>query len=85
MTTEYMSKNETKELRIRKVTNAKEMTDFVHLPLKLYKGNPYYVPDMLSDVRNSLNPKKNIGLAYADVQSFVAYRGEEPVGRISTS
>lgn len=79
---EYMSKNETKELRIRKVTNAKEMDDFVHLPLKLYKGNPYYVPDMLSDVRNSLNPKKNIGLAYADVQPFVAYRGEEPVGRI---
>lgn len=58
------------------------MDDFVHLPLKLYKNNPYYVPDMLSDIRDSLNPQKNKSFQFADVQPYVAYRGNEPVGRV---
>ena len=59
------------------------MNDFIALPHRLYKGCDEYVPDMDSDVRGFFNPKHNDSLKFADVQSFVAYRGKECVGRIT--
>jgi len=59
------------------------MNDFVELPRKIYKDNPYYVPDMESDVRKWFNPKHNPGLQHSDIVPFMAYsEGGEPVGRI---
>ena len=59
------------------------MTDFVELPYKLYKGNPYYVPDLEADVRGWFDPKHNPGLQHSDIIPFVAYSEKgEPVGRI---
>ena len=59
------------------------MNDFIALPHRLYKGCDEYVPDMDSEVRGFFNPKHNDSLKFADVQSFVAYRGKECVGRIT--
>lgn len=59
------------------------MNDFIALPHRLYKGCDEYVPDMDSDVRDFFNPKHNDSLKFADVQSFVAYKGKKCVGRIT--
>ena len=59
------------------------MNDFLALPRKIYKGNPYYVPDMDSEVRNWFDPKHNPGLQHCEVLPLVAYsEGGEIVGRI---
>jgi len=68
---------------VKNVQTKRQMNDFVELPRKIYKDNPYYVPDMESDVRKWFDPKHNPGLQHSEVIPFVAY-GEDgtPVGRI---
>lgn len=73
-----------KDLTIKRVVTKQEMDDFVRLPEKLYRGCPYYVPDLEMDIRNMFNPKKNVGLEFTDLQAFMAYDSQrKPVGRIA--
>lgn len=68
---------------VKAVQTKSQMNDFLALPRKIYRGNPYYVPDMEADVRGWFDPKHNPGLQHCDVAPFVAYSEEgEPVGRI---
>ena len=68
---------------VKKVETKRQMTDFVELPKKLYKGNSCYVPDLEKNVRAWFDPKHNPGLQHSDVVPFVAYsEAGEPVGRI---
>ena len=59
------------------------MRDFVALPRRLYAHCPQYVPDLDLDVRNTFSRKHNSGLVFCEVQPFVAYREDVPVGRIT--
>jgi GNAT superfamily N-acetyltransferase len=70
------------EVRVIKVTGSKQMNDFIQLPKKIYRNIPQYVPEFESDVRGLFDIKTNPGLEFSKIQPFVAYRGEEPVGRI---
>ena len=70
------------EVRVIKVTGSEEMYDFIQLPKKIYRNIPQYVPEFESDVRGLFDIKTNPGLEFSKIQPFVAYRGEEPVGRI---
>ncbi len=69
---------------IKKVQDGRGMDDFVHLPRRLYAGNPCYVPDLEQDVRDTFDPRKNAGLEFSEIQAFVAYdEAGRPVGRIA--
>lgn len=71
------------EYIIKKISSKKEMDDFVELPRHIYKDNPFYVPDMDSDVRSMFDEKKNPGLEHSQIQCFIAYNDEgKCVGRI---
>lgn len=68
---------------VKAVQTNRQMSDFVKLPRKIYKGNSYYVPDLDRDVRAWFDPKHNPGLQHCDIAPFVAYNEKgEPVGRI---
>ena len=58
------------------------MEDFVRLPQILYRGVSEYVPDLERDIAGIFQRKNNPGLEFADVQPFVAYRNDVPIGRI---
>ena len=71
------------KVEVRKVTCRRNMDDFVRLPRMMYRGVPQYVPDLERDVVAVFCRKSNPGLEYSDVQPFVAYRDDVPVGRIA--
>lgn len=52
-------------------------------PLKLYAGNPYYIPDMLSSQVADMLRDKNPAFEYCDARCFLASRDGEIVGRIA--
>ncbi len=56
---------------------------YVKWGISLYDGNPYYVPPLVFDDVNTLDPKKNPAFEVCEAQSFMAYRDGEPVGRIT--
>ena len=68
---------------IRKVTGRKGLYDFVRLPRVMYRGVAQYVPDLERDIADIIRKRSNPGLDISDVQAFVAYHNDVPVGRIA--
>lgn len=60
-----------------------QMKKFATFPLKLYKGNPYYVPSFTHDERNVKNTKVNFAAVGCDVRCFLAYKDGKLAGRIA--
>lgn len=61
----------------------KALKKFTKFQIDMYEDNPYYVPPLISDDVDTLNPKKNPAFDFCDVRCFMAYKGEKPVGRIA--
>ncbi|MBN2551255.1 MAG: hypothetical protein JXB06_00735 [Spirochaetales bacterium] len=70
-------------LKVVPVTGRRELATFIKLPWKIYKGDPNWVPPLLIEQRTTLNPKKNPFFLHSRIQSYLAYRDGELVGRIS--
>lgn len=71
------------KVEVRKVTCRRDMDDFVRLPRMMYHGVTQYVPDLERDIAGIICRKDNPGLEFSNVQFFVAYRDDVPVGRIA--
>ena len=56
---------------------------FTQFQIDLYKGNPYYVPPLISDDVNTLLPSENPAFDFCEAAYFMAYRDGKPVGRIA--
>ena len=69
-------------IKVEVISNKKEMNDFIQLPYHIYKDCPQYVPDLESDIRDLLNPKKNSAFKFSHIKPFVAYKDGVAVGRI---
>ena len=70
-------------ITIRELTSHDELYDFVHFPFLLYGDNPYWAPPIISDELQNLDPQKNPVFNNVEVRYFMAYRDEQPVGRIA--
>ena len=70
--------------KIKEVATRKELNAFVHFPNVLYKGNPYYVPQIESMDRDTLTPGKNHAFEVCEGKYWLAYdeRGDI-VGRVA--
>ena len=70
-------------ISIQKVTTKAELKKFIRFNYELYKNNPYSVPDLYDDMLNTFNPKKNAAFEFCEADYFLAYRGDEIVGRVA--
>lgn len=70
------------KIDVVKIKCRKELDDFIRLPYYIYKDCEQYVPDLESDIREQLDPKRNPAFEFSDVQPFVAYHEGKAVGRI---
>ena len=69
-------------LRIEKVDTRDTLNDFIRLLWPIYKEDPAWVPPLILERRSQLSPK-NPYFEHATYSSWVAYRDDKPVGRIS--
>lgn len=60
-----------------------DLKKLVKFGIKLYEGNPYYVPPLIMDDVNTLRPDRNPAFDFCEAQSFMAYRDGRPVGSIT--
>lgn len=70
-------------LEIREVVSKQELNLFIQFPDKLYDGNPYRVTPLHQIEKATLNRKKNPAFDYCESVYWLAYRGDEIVGRIA--
>ena len=70
-------------LRITPVTSKRDRKTFVDLAFRLYRDDPNWVPPLKGEALGLITPEKNGWYSHAEVQLFLARRGEAVVGRIS--
>lgn len=70
-------------INIVKVESRKQMKLFVTFPLHLYKDCANWVPALEGDEYDTFKPKKNGAYDFCEADCFLAYRGDEIVGRVA--
>jgi len=63
--------------------NRRQLRRFIKFPWTIYRDDPNWVPPLIFEQRQFFTPGKNLYLSHSKAQLFMAFRGEEPVGRIS--
>jgi GNAT superfamily N-acetyltransferase len=70
-------------LEVRPVADKRELNTFIKLPWRLYRNEPNWVPPLVFDRKRFLDRSRNPFFKHAEVELFLAWRGDKPVGRIS--
>lgn len=69
-------------VNVREVTSQKDKREFLDFPLRLYRGNPYFVPPLYMDEKKIFR-KDYVYYDTCEAVYFLAERHGETVGRIS--
>ncbi|MDY0297269.1 MAG: GNAT family N-acetyltransferase [Acidobacteriota bacterium] len=75
--------SEALEMSIVPVTSRALLRRFVFFPYRLYRRNPFWVPQLRTDEWRFHLPRYNPFLQRNPVQFFLAFRGDRLVGRIA--
>jgi GNAT superfamily N-acetyltransferase len=70
-------------LTIRPVRTRRERKRFVKVPFHLHRDRPEWVPPLIFERMQFLDPARNPWFEHGEAELFLAERGGEPVGRIS--
>ena len=70
-------------IEIKRVTNRKELEQFIQFYYDLYRGNECAVPYLYSDEMATLRKDKNPSFECCDAEYFMAFRDGEMVGRVA--
>ena len=72
-----------KDIVIKEAKTKAEYLAFVKFPYSLYKENPNWVPPLINDEIETIDPDLNPVYQNANASFFLAYQGEKIVGRIA--
>jgi len=72
-----------KNIVIKEAKTQEELHAFVKFPFTLYKDNPYWVPPLIKDEIETIDPNLNPVYQNSDARFFLAYKEEKVVGRIA--
>ena len=70
-------------VKIERVTTRKQLDEFLELPYRVYAGDPNWVPPLLMERRDFLDPKKNPFFKHASTELFLARVDGKVEGRIA--
>ena len=70
-------------ITIKKVSTKRELKKFIRFNYRMYKGNPYSVPDLYDDMLNTFNKRKNAAFEFCEADYFLAYQDDKIVGRVA--
>ncbi len=71
-----------KKIDVVEVISRKQLNDFIRVTYGIYQNIPQYVPDLENDIRDLFDQRKNTAYTFSQIQPFVAYQDNIPVGRI---
>ena len=73
----------TGDVEVAPVLDARDKDRFVRFPEQVYRGDLHWVPPLLMERHDFLDPRRNPFFAHAEVALFLARRHDEVVGRIA--
>lgn len=72
-------------VEVREVTSTRQRNTFIKFPWHIYANDPVWVPPLIHDVKEFLNPKKHPFYLHGEAAQFLATRHGKTVGRILAS
>ncbi len=69
-------------ITLKELTTPSQLKEFVKFPFQLYKNEPNWVPPIIADELESMDPKKNPVFKNAEARYFLALKDGKAVGRI---
>lgn len=70
-------------IEIVKVTTNRQLKQFIRFNCELYKGNPYFVPELYEDMVGTLRKDRNPAFEFCDADYFIALQEGKIVGRVA--
>src|SRR5262245_43684898 len=70
-------------VQVEEVRTGADREAFIQLQYQLYRDDPLWVPPLVMERRDFLDPRKNPFFEFGQVQLFLARRGGRVVGRIA--
>ncbi|MEW6456790.1 MAG: hypothetical protein AB1410_08790 [Acidobacteriota bacterium] len=70
------------EYQIDPVRNKKELKEFIMLPWKIYKHDPFWVSPLIIDQKEMFSKEKHPFHKHSEVEPFICRKDGEPVGRV---
>jgi len=70
-------------ITVKEVRSKKDLKAFVKFPFSLYKDSKYWVPPVISQEIKTFSKKDNPVFNDAEATLFLAYKGDEIVGRVA--
>jgi GNAT superfamily N-acetyltransferase len=70
-------------VEIHPVTTRRDRRAFVQFPWRVYQGDPNWVPPLISERLEYLDPERGLYYKQADIALFLARRGREELGTIA--
>lgn len=70
-------------LNVRAVEGRRDLQSFVRLPWKIYQDHPCWVPPLIMERLQFIDPRRNPFFRHSEAQLMLAERDGEPVGRIA--
>jgi hypothetical protein len=69
-------------IEIKVVDTKSLLRQYIFLPENIYRGDTRWVPPLYADEWTFHNPKENKALTYCDTVRIIAFKNNQPVGRI---
>ena len=69
-------------LTLKPILSQSDFIEFAKFPWLIYKNDPFWVPPLLTDVLDRLDPQNNPFWKIAERQCWLALESDTPVGRI---
>lgn len=70
-------------VHIEPVRTARQLKRFIRFNYELYKNNPYSVPDLYGDIKQTFSKNKNAAFEFCDAEYYLAYKEGRLVGRVA--
>jgi hypothetical protein len=70
------------DVTVREVKSRRDLRVFIYLPEKIHAEHENWVHPIYMDERSYFDKRKNKAFSYSDTILLLAYRGENPAGRI---
>ena len=71
------------EITVSPVQNDASLWEFIRLPYRVYRADPYWVAPLLGEVRAQFDPRKNPTLDHCEHALFLLRDGDQVVGRVA--
>ncbi|MFP6741096.1 MAG: hypothetical protein VCD33_05625 [Alphaproteobacteria bacterium] len=76
-----MTTTERGAIRVEAVAGPGAMDRFIRVPFSLYDNDANWVPPLVMERRDHLNPRKNPWFDHGEARYWLAFRGDSPGGR----